>query len=64
MDKLQEKKDYYRKYKGLEMDDLQIAAELKELQKAIVSDEDVVNHLTIINHLALRVKNVAVQKLT
>ena len=33
MEKLQEKKARYKKYQGLEMNDIQIAETMKELQK-------------------------------
>ena len=63
MESLQEKKDYYKKYQGLEMDDVQIAKTLRELQQDMLSDQEVIHYMTKLNHLELRVKNVAIMKL-
>ena len=63
MEALQEKKDYHKKYHGLHMDDQQIAKTLKQIQQEFLTDEQVINFMTQLNHLELRVKNVAVMKM-
>ena len=45
------------------MDDIAIAEELLKLQKEVLCDQDVVHYMTKMNHLELRVKNVALTKL-
>lgn len=45
------------------MDDILIASTLKKLQEKMLSDQEVVHFLTKMNHLELRVKNVATSKL-
>lgn len=45
------------------MDDIQIAKTLKQLQQDILTDQEVIHFLTKLNHLELRVKNVAIMKL-
>ena len=60
---LQEKKANHKKYQGYEMDDIMVAKEMKKLQLEKLKDEDVIRFLTKLNHLELRVKNVAVVKL-
>mmetsp|Transcript_19260 Transcript_19260/g.26076 ORF Transcript_19260/g.26076 Transcript_19260/m.26076 type:complete len:138 (+) Transcript_19260:888-1301(+) len=45
------------------MDDIQVAKTLKALQQEMLTDQEVIHFLTKLNHLELRVKNVAVMKL-
>jgi len=45
------------------MDDIEIAGVLRKLQHAFLTDEEVIHYLTTLNHLELRVKNVAIMKL-
>lgn len=45
------------------MDDIQIAKTLKDLQMEMLTDQEVVHFLTKMNHLELRVKNVATSML-
>lgn len=63
MERLQEKKDWHKKYKGLDMDDPQIAETLKQIEQDELSDLEVIHLMTQVNHLELRMKNVAIRKL-
>lgn len=63
MEKLEEEKAYYKKHQGQDMDDPMIAKSLHKLQLAEVKDEEVVLYYTQLNHLELRVKNVAISKM-
>ncbi len=45
------------------MDDIQIAQTVKQLQQDMLTDQEVIHFLTKLNHLELRVKNVALMKL-
>ena len=63
MEKLEEAKKHYRKHQGLPMNDPIIAETLHSLQAKEVKDDEVVLFYTKMNHLELRVKNIAVTKL-
>ena len=63
MKELTDRKRYHKKTKGLDMDDLEIADTLTILKKEMLHDIEVIHHLTKMNHLEIRVKNVAVLKL-
>ena len=63
MEKLEEAKKHYRKHQGLPMNDPIIAETLHKLQAEEVKDDEVVLYYTKMNHLELRVKNIAVTKL-
>ena len=63
MEELQREKDKHKKFKGLEMDDIDIATTLKRIQQEMLGDGEVVDFYTRMIHLELRVKNVAVMKL-
>ena len=63
MEKLEEAKKHYRKHQGLPMNDPIIAETLHKLQAEEVKDDEVVLFYTKMNHLELRVKNIAVTKL-
>ena len=63
MEELQREKAKHKKFKGLEMDDIDIATTLKRIQQEMLMDEEVVAFYTRMIHLELRVKNVAVMKL-
>ena len=45
------------------MDDIQIAETVKKLQQDMLTNQEVIHFLTKLNHLELRVKNVAIMKL-
>ena len=63
MKELTDRKRYHKKTKGLDMDDIEIARTLTDLKKEMLQDIEVIHHLTKMNHLEIRVKNVAVLKL-
>ena len=63
MEKLEEEKKYFKKHNGFQMDDPKIAQTLHKLQGKEVEDSEVVLFYTKMNHLELRVKNIAVTKL-
>lgn len=63
MEELTKRKQFHKKTKGLEMDDIEIARTLTDLKKEMLHDIEVIHHLTKMNHLEIRVKNVAVLKL-
>ena len=63
MERLEEEKKHYKKHQGLDMDDKKIATTLHKLQAEEVKDDEVVLFYTKMNHLELRVKNIAVTKL-
>ena len=63
MHELQLEKQKYKKYQGLEMDDIDIACALKQIQQNMLKDQEVVHFYTTMTHLQLRVKNAAVAKL-
>ena len=63
MEKLEEAKKHHRKHQGLPMTDPIIAQTLHTLQAKEVKDDEVVLFYTKMNHLELRVKNIAVTKL-
>lgn len=63
METLTNRKRVYKKTKGLEMDDIEIARTLTELKREMLHDIEVIHHLTKMNHLEIRVKNVAVLKM-
>lgn len=46
MERLQEKKDWHKKYKGLDMDDPQIAETLKQIEQDELSDQEVIHFMT------------------
>ena len=46
MSSLNATKKKWRKTKGLEMDDIDVARTLKELQQEMLQDEEVIHHLT------------------
>ena len=63
MKELQIEKEKFKKYQGLEMDDVEMAIALKGIQEKRLSDQEVVHFYTQMNHLQLRVKNSAITKL-
>lgn len=63
MEKLQNTVDDAKKYHGKIFDDKEIAKEMKVLQKQMLTNQEVIHFMTKMNHLELRVKNVAIQKL-
>ena len=63
MHELQLEKQKYKKYQGLEMDDIDIACALKQIQQNMLKDQEVVHFYTTMTHLHLRVKNAAVTRL-